>query len=112
MSKPKFDLDRAEAELASAPAGLAHALNLLLLAIGRGQAGVGALLDEFTALHADYLAQLQARARDDETRVEDLEPFAQAARMIYRRLSALDAEQSARLRLEQREHHASSMSLH
>jgi hypothetical protein len=32
--------------------------------------------------------------------------------MIYRRLSALDAEQSARLRLEQREHHASSMSLH
>jgi N-acetylglucosamine kinase-like BadF-type ATPase len=112
MSKPEFDLDLAEGELPGAPAGLAHALNQLLQAIGRSHPQAGTLLDEFTAMHAGYLAQLQARARESEAHVEALDPFAQAARMIYRRLSALDAEQSSKLRAGHDAHRGSSLSVH
>lgn len=113
MSKPVFDLDAAESELPGAPAGLSHALNLLLLAIAQSSlSGAGPLLDRFTSMHADYLAQLQSRARESEAHLSALDPFAHAARMIYRRLSALDGEQSSQLRDEQNAHRGSSMSLH
>lgn len=100
MKKPKFDLANAISGMGLEPAGFAHALNLLLLAIGKGNPAVGALLDEFTALHADYLAQLQALARESNSdeHLQALENFSQSARLIYKRLSALDAEQSAILR--------------
>jgi hypothetical protein len=40
-------------------AGFAHGLHLLLLAIARTNPAVGALLDEFTSMHAEYLAEMQ-----------------------------------------------------
>ena len=85
-----------EVELDSA--GFAHGLNLLLLAIAKTNPAVGALLDEFTAMHAEYLAELQALARDSDEHRNSVERFSQAARQIYKRLSALDGEQSSALR--------------
>ena len=49
-------------------------------------------------MHAEYYAELQQLARDDADYVPVMEKFARSARMIYQRLSALDADQSASLR--------------
>lgn len=100
MSKPKHDPAHALPEVELEAAGFAHGLHLLLLAIARTNPSVGALLDEFTAMHADYLAKLQALARDSEAYLPVLEQFTRSARLIYKRLSELDTEQSAALRAQ------------
>jgi hypothetical protein len=111
MSKPKHDVANALPEVELDSAGFAHGLHLLLLAIARTNPAVGALLDEFTSMHADYLAELQAVAREDEAYLPVLEKFTRSARMIYQRLSRIDAEQAANLR-EQQPHPAGSSLLH
>jgi hypothetical protein len=93
----KFDLARAVAEAEPGSEGFAHALNLLVLAIRRTNPGVGPLLDEFTSMHADYLGQLRALPPDSAEHARVLADFQVAARQIYRRLSELQAEQSAPL---------------
>jgi len=98
MSKPKHDVANALPEVELDSAGFAHGLHLLLLAIARTNPSVGALLDEFTSMHAEYLAELQAVAREDDAYLPVLEKFTRSARMIYQRLSQIDAEQSATLR--------------
>jgi len=98
MSKPKHDVANALPEVELDSAGFAHGLHLLLLAIARINPAVGPLLDEFTSMHAEYLAELQAVAREDDAYLPVLEKFTRSARMIYQRLSQIDAEQSATLR--------------
>ena len=98
MSKPKHDVANALPGVELDSAGYAHGLHLLLLAIARTNPNVGALLDEFTSMHAEYHAELQQLAREDAAYVPVLERFAQSTRLLYQRLSALDAEQSANLR--------------
>ena len=100
MSKPKHDVANALPEVELDSAGFAHGLHLLLLAIARTNPSVGALLDEFTSMHAEYLAELQAAAREDEAYLPVMEKFTRSARMIYKRLSEIDAEQSAALRAQ------------
>lgn len=90
-----FDLARAIAQAEPGSEGFAHALNLLVLAIRRTNPSVGPLLDEFTSMHADYLAQLRALPPASEEHARLLADFQAAARQIYRRLSELQAEQSA-----------------
>lgn len=109
--KPKYDVERAFPDLALESAGFAHGMNLLLLAIAKTNPAVGTLLDEFTAMHAEYLAELQGLARESDEHLQVLEKFSQAAKLIYKRLSALDAEQSAKLHAGQQDP-ASSMSVH
>jgi hypothetical protein len=111
MSKPKHDVANALPEVELDSAGFAHGLHLLLLAIARTNPSVGALLDEFTSMHAEYLAELQALARDDADYLPVLEKFTRSARLIYQRLSNIDAEQSASLR-ERQEHPAGSALVH
>jgi len=111
MSKPRHDVANALPEVELDSAGIAHGLHLLLLAIARTNPSVGALLDEFTSMHAEYLAELQAVAREDEAYLPVLEEFTRSARMIYQRLSTLDAEQAAKLR-EQLQHPLASARLH
>lgn len=111
MKKPKYDVASVVPDLAGEPAGFAHGLNLLLLAIGKTNPAVGALLDEFTATHAEYLAEMQALARESDEYLQVLQTFSQAAKLIYKRLSALDAEQSSALRAGQQSP-ATSMSIH
>ena len=111
MSKPKHDVANALPEVELDSAGFAHGLHLLLLAIARTNPSVGALLDEFTSMHAEYLAELQAVAREDAAYLPVLDKFTRSARLIYQRLSALDAEQSAALR-EQLQHPAASAMVH
>jgi len=102
MKKPNYDVAAVFPGLPLESAGFAHAVNLLLLAIGRTNPAVGALLDEFTSMHAEYLAELQALARESDEYLQVLEKFSEASKHIYQRLSALSAEQSAALRAEQR----------
>ena len=111
MKKPKHDVADAFPGLPLESAGFAHALNLLLLAIGRTNPAVGALLDEFTSMHAEYLAEVQALARESDEYLQVMEKFSEASRLIYKRLSALDADQSAALRDEQHRP-ANSISVH
>ena len=111
MSKPKFDLVNALPEVELDSAGFAHGLHLLLLAIARTNPSVGALLDEFTSMHAEYLAELQTLARDDERYLPVLEKFTRSARLVYQRLSQIDAEQSAALR-EHLQHPCASALVH
>jgi hypothetical protein len=111
MSKRKTDVANALPEIELDSAGFAHGLNLLLLAIAKTNPAVGALLDEFTAVHADYLAEMQALAREDADYLPVLENFTRSARMIYKRLSELDNEQSAALR-SQSQHPATSALIH
>ena len=111
MSKPKHDVTNALPEMELDSAGFAHGLHLLLLAIARTNPSVGALLDEFTSMHAEYLAELQAVAREDEAYLPVLEKFSRSARMVYQRLSQIDAEQSATLR-ENLQHPFASALLH
>jgi hypothetical protein len=111
MSKPKHDAVNALPEVELDSAGFAHGLHLLLLAIARINSAVGPLLDEFTSMHAEYLAELQALAREDEAYLPVLEKFTRSARMIYQRLSRIDAEQAATLR-EQQPHPVRSSLLH
>jgi hypothetical protein len=110
MKKPIYNVANAFPELALESAGFAHGLNLLLLAIAKTNPAVGALLDEFTAMHAEYLAELQALARESDEHLQVLERFSQSAKIIYKRLSALDEEQSRAARKEQQA--ATSMSVH
>src|SRR4249920_2828240 len=79
MSKPKHDVANALPEVELDSAGFAHGLRLLLLAIARTNPSVGALLDEFTATHAEYLSELQALARDSEEYLPVLEKFTRSA---------------------------------
>ena len=95
MKKPNFPLSKEVPDLALEPAGFAHALNLLLLAIAASNPSVAALLDEFTAMHAEYFAELQALDRESEEHRVLFENFSQAAKLIYKRLSALDTEQAS-----------------
>jgi hypothetical protein len=111
MSKPKHDVTTALPEVELDSAGFAHGLHLLLLAIARTNPAVGVLLDEFTSMHAEYLAELQAAAREDAAYLPVLEKFTRSARLIYQRLSKLDGEQSAALR-EQLQHPYASALLH
>src|SRR4249919_2074696 len=98
MSKPKHDVANALPEVELDSAGFAHGLHLLLLAIARTNPSVGALLDEFTSMHAEYMAELQGVAREQAEYLPVLEKFSRSARQIYQRLSQLDTEQSAALR--------------
>jgi hypothetical protein len=98
MSKSKHDVANALPEVELDSAGFAHGLHLLLLAIARTNPAAGALLDEFTSMHAEYYAELQQLARENPDYVPVMEQFARSARLIYQRLSALDADQSANLR--------------
>jgi hypothetical protein len=111
MKKPKYDVANAFPDLDFESAGLAHGLNLLLLAIAKTNPAVGALLDEFTSMHAEYLAEIQALARESVEHLEVLQKFSESSKLIYKRLSALDAEQSAALRAEQ-QGPANPMSVH
>jgi hypothetical protein len=111
MSQPKHDVANALPEVEMDSAGFAHGLHLLLLAIARTNPAVGALLDEFTSMHAEYLAGLQAKARDSEEYLPVLEKFSRSARLIYQRLSRLDGEQSSTLRA-QSQHPAMSALIH
>ena len=111
MKKQKAELSGSSADLAIDPAGFAHALNLLLLAIRKTNPAVGSLLDEFTSMHARYLAELQALARESPEHVEVMQQFAHASKRIYRRLGDLDTEQSGALRARQT-HPASSLRVH
>ena len=101
MSKSKYDVANALPEVELDSAGFAHGTHLLLLAIARTNPAAGALLDEFTSMHAEYYAELQQLAREDAAYVPVLEQFARSARMIYKRLSTLDTEQAASLRAQQ-----------
>lgn len=94
----KFDLAKAIADAEPGSEGFAHALNLLVLAIRRTNPAVGPLLDEFTSMHADYLAELRQLPPDSEEHRRSLDRFSEAARQIYKRLSALDGEQASALR--------------
>lgn len=85
----------------SADAGVSHALNLLLIAVTRSNPAVGALLDEFTALHAQYIAQLRAQAAEGEQSSALIENFSTAAKQVYMRLSALENQQTEAKRAEQ-----------
>lgn len=111
MKKPKFDVADAFPGLPLESAGFAHALNLLLLAIGKANPAVGALLDEFTSMHAEYLAEVQALARESDEYLQVMEKFSEASKLIYKRVSTLDANQSSALHAERRGP-ASSMSVH
>ena len=111
MKKTKLDVTRSIADLDLEPAGFAHALNLLLLAIAKTNPAVGALLDEFTATHAEYLAQLQCLARESDQHLEAMHQFSKASKLIYQRLSKLDSEQSQALRANHA-HVASSALVH
>lgn len=75
-------------------AGFGHALHLLLMAIAKTNASVGPLLDEFTAKHADYLRELQQSAGGGEP-AQATDNFILASRLIYKRLSDLQARQAA-----------------
>ena len=96
--KTKFDLVKAVADADPGTEGFAHALNLLVLAIRRTNPAVGSLLDEFTSMHADYLAELRQLPPGSDQHQRSMERFTQAARQIYRRLSELDGEQASRQR--------------
>jgi hypothetical protein len=98
MSKPKYDLEKALLDLPLPSAGLAHGLDLLLLAIGKTNPNVGALLDEFTSMHAEYLAELRAAGANSAAHADAIELFSESARMIYKRLRVLDSEQSAMMK--------------
>ncbi len=111
MKKQKPELAGSAGDLGLDPTGFAHALNLLLLAIRKTNPAVGSLLDEFTSLHAAYLAELQGLARESAEQVQVMEQFAQASKRIYRRLSDLDTEQSCDLRARD-SHPASSLRIH
>lgn len=111
MKKPKHNVAGFLPDLALDLAGFAHGLNLLLLAIAKTNPSVGALLDEFTAIHAEYLAEIQALARQSDDYLDVLEQFSESAKLIYKRLSALDAEQSAAMRSADA-HPASSARIH
>ena len=91
----KFDLARIVAEAEPGTEGFSHALNLLVLAIRRTNPSIGPLLDEFTSMHSDYLAQLRSLPRESPEHARVLADFQSAARDVYRRLSELHAEQSA-----------------
>jgi hypothetical protein len=98
MNKPKFAVEKIALDLSPEAAGMAHGLNLLLLAVGKTNPSAGSLLDEFTSMHAEYLTELRALAMESPEYTRMLKQFSDSAREIYQRLRLLDAEQSAQLR--------------
>lgn len=82
-------------------AGFGHALHLLLMAIAKTNPGVGPLLDEFTAMHSDYLRDLKT-ANGGEEPAQATDNFVLASRLIYKRLSDQLTRQQASLRSEDR----------
>lgn len=82
-------------------AGFGHALHLLLRAIAKTNPSVGPLLDEFTAMHADYLRELQDSAGEGQP-AQATDNFVLATRLIYKRLSDLQSRQAASHRGEER----------
>jgi hypothetical protein len=111
MSKPKHDVANALPEVELDSAGFAHGLHLLLLAIARTNPSVGAFLDEYSCLQFCCVHLLNPHAREDEAYLPVLEKFSRSARLIYQRLSKLDAEQSSALR-EQLQHPCASARVH
>jgi hypothetical protein len=111
MSKPKYDPANALPEVELDSAGFAHGLHLLLLAIARTNPAVGALLDEFTSMHAEYLAELQSLAREDERYLPVLEKFTRSARLNNPRLTKIAPEQWPALR-DHQHHPLASALLH
>jgi len=111
MKKLNYDVAKFLPDLDPEAAGFAHGLNLLLLAIAKTNPSVSALLDEFTAMHAEYLAEIQALAMESDQFVPAMEQFSQSAKLVYKRLSELDAEQSAAMRVADT-HPASSARIH
>jgi hypothetical protein len=93
-----YDVANALADLPIDSPGHSHALNLLLLALAKVNPAAGALLDEFTSMHAEYLLELQALAPDSADRAKILEDFASSAKAIYKRLSSIEAKRSDELR--------------
>ena len=81
-------------------AGFGHALHLLLRAIAKTNASVGPLLDEFTAMHADYLRDMQAVAGGEQP-APATDNFVLASRLIYKRLSDLQSRQAAKQRADE-----------
>ena len=81
-------------------AGFGHALHLLLRAIAKTNSSVGPLLDEFTAMHAGYLQELQSAAGAAPAQATD--NFVLATRLIYKRLADLQSRQSAAHRSDER----------
>jgi hypothetical protein len=82
-------------------AGFGHALHLLLMAIAKTNPSVGALLDEFTSMHADYLRDLKT-ASGGESPAQATDNFVLASRLIYKRLSDLQTHQAAAARNDER----------
>lgn len=101
MKKPKYDVEKAIIDLPMDPPGFAHGLNLLLLAIGKTNPAIGTLLDEFTSMHAEYLAELQAQAPASIEHMQVVKLFTESTKLIYKRLRRLEAGQSAMLRTQQ-----------
>jgi hypothetical protein len=93
MTKSTDDAAAAAADQEFPVAGFGHALHLLLRAISKTNAAVGPLLDEFTAMHADYLRELQAAAGGEQP-AQATDNFVLASRLIYKRLSDLQARQA------------------
>lgn len=82
-------------------AGFGHALHLLLMAIARTNPSAGPLLDEFTAMHADYLRDLKT-ASGGGAPAQATDNFVLASRLIYKRLSDLQSRQAASSRSDER----------
>jgi hypothetical protein len=108
MNKPNDDAARVADQGTEASgdqdfpiAGFGHALHLLLMAIARTNPSVGALLDEFTAMHADYLQDLKTTS-GGEAPAQATDNFVLASRLIYKRLSDLQTRQQAALHLDER----------
>lgn len=97
MNKPKFHVEKVAQDLSPEAAGLAHGMNLLLLAVGKTNRAVGSLLDEFTSMHAEYLTELRTLSMESPEYTRMLKQFSDSAREIYQRLRKLDAEQSAQV---------------
>jgi len=108
MNNPKYAVEKVAPNLSPEAAGVAHGLNLLMLAIAKTNPAVGSLLDEFTSMHAEYLAELRALAQESIEYGQVLQQFSSSAKEIYQRLRSLDAEQTAKLNAVQNESAASS----
>lgn len=101
MSNETIDAAAAATDQEFPVAGFGHALHLLLRAIAKTNASVGPLLDEFTAMHANYLRELQAAAGAGGP-AQATDNFVLATRLIYKRLADLQTRQSAAHRSDER----------
>ena len=111
MNKQKYAVEKVAVNLSPEAAGVAHVLNLLMLAVGKTNPALGSLLDEFTSMHAEYLAELRSLAEGSADSGRLLQEFSASAREIYQRLRVLDNEQSAQLKARE-EQSATLMRIH